>query len=215
MHRRNGLTLVEVLVVIAVIALLFMMILPPDHGDKARPERIGCVINLRQIGEAERVWENDHANKFSFEVSQTNGGTMEFTTGANAWRHFQLLSNALDTPKILICAADSNRFRKAATNFTTLNNSNLSYFIDLDSIETDPQRILSGDRNITNGTPIRNGILELTTNRAAGWTEDMHKNVGNILLSDGSVQQVSITGLRDAVENTGVFTNHLQMPVIP
>jgi hypothetical protein len=42
----------------------------------------------------------------------------------------------------------------------------------------------------------------------------VHKKAGNILLSDGSVQQLSITGLRAAIENTGLATNRLQMPVL-
>jgi len=52
--------------------------------------------------------------------------------------------------------------------------------------------ILSGDHNITNGTPVRNGLLELTTGNPAGWTAEMHNKVGNIGLADGSVQPVSI-----------------------
>jgi hypothetical protein len=222
--------LVDVLVIIALLAFLFMMLVPRGTGNKARPGRIGCVNNLKQIGQAERAWLSDHGDKFPFEVSQTNDGTMEFTTGANAWRHFQLFSNAfepphewrysewvpkpLDAPKVLICPAESDRLRRAATNFARLSNSNLSYFIGLDCTETNPQGVLAGDRNITNGTRIRNGILELTTNNPAGWTAEMHKNVGNVLLSDGSVQQLSGTGLRQAVENSGVFTNHFQMPIL-
>src|SRR6185437_7160601 len=143
MQRNKGLTLVEVLVLIAILAVFFMMLLPATStGGKPRVKRIRCVVDLKQIGEAEFNWANDHGGKFSFELSQTNGGTMEFTTGANAWRHFQGLSNALADPKILICPADSDRHRKASTNFAMLSNSNLSYFVGLDSIEADPQGIL-------------------------------------------------------------------------
>jgi len=209
----SGLTLVELLVVIVVVIFLYMMIIPARPGDRARATRIHCVNNLKQIGLAESVWAGDHGNEFSFQLSQTNGGTMEFTTGANAWRHFQVLSNELFTPRILICPEDDFH-TAAATNFNFLSNSNLSYFIGLDSMVTNPQGLLSGDCNITNGTPIKNGILELTTNRPAAWTAGTHKKVGNVTLSDGSVQQVSITGLRIAVENAGVFTNHLQMPIL-
>ncbi len=208
----SGLTLVELLVVIVVVIFLAMMLLPSTTGGKARSTRILCVNNLRQVGIAETVWAGDHGDKFSFQLSQTNGGTMEFTTGANAWRHFQVLSNELFTPRILICPEDDFH-TAAATNFNFLSNSNLSYFIGLDSTVTNPQGLLSGDCNITNGTSIKNGILELTTNQPAAWTAGTHKKVGNVTLSDGSVQQVSITGLRIAVENAGVFTNHLQMPI--
>jgi prepilin-type processing-associated H-X9-DG protein len=147
-------------------------------------------------------------------ISETNGGTMEFT-GANAWRHFQIMSNELSTPRILWCPTetDPNRFR--GTNFIWLNNSNLSFFVGVDvSNDLNPQMILSGDRNITNGLPIKNGILEVGSNSPAGWTAEMHNKVGNILLADGSVQQVSGAGLRSTIGNTSIATNRLQMPVL-
>jgi len=213
-NRQRGFTLVELLVIMAVITILACMLLPAGSRDRARPHRIQCVNNLKQIGEADRVWEGGHGDKYPFNISKTNGGTIEFTAGAGEFRHFQVMSNELSTPKILICSAESDRMRRFAANFAAFGNSNLSYFIGLDVTETDPQGVLCGDRNLTNGTPIRNGILELTKNTPAGWTAELHNKVGNVLLSDGSVQQLSITGLRSAVANTGTFTNRLQMPIL-
>jgi prepilin-type N-terminal cleavage/methylation domain-containing protein len=215
-RRDRGLTLVELLVVIVVLAIFWAYIFSGAEFANAKPRalRIQCVNNLQEIGLAERIWAGDHGHKYSFQVAETNGGTMSFITGPNAWRHFQIMSNELSTPKFLLCPADDLR-TVAATNFNFLSNSNLSYFVGLDSTEDDPQGLFSGDCNITNGTPIKNGILELTTNRPAGWTGGTHVKVGNVALSDGSVQQLSITGLRQGVANSGAFTNHLQMPVIP
>ena len=124
------------------------------------------------------------------------------------------MSNELASPVILICPAESDRMRTRATNFDFLSNSNVSYFVGLDASETNPQLILSGDRNITNGTPLKNAMLDLTTNTAAGWNAELHNGVGNIGLADGSVQQVSITGLQTIVTNTCPATNRLQMPVL-
>jgi prepilin-type processing-associated H-X9-DG protein len=42
----------------------------------------------------------------------------------------------------------------------------------------------------------------------------MHNKVGNIALADGSVQQVSITGLQMSVASTGAASNRLQMPIL-
>ncbi len=212
-QRERGLTLVELFVVMAVIttfAIFFLM--QPDRNGRTRAYRIQCVNNLKQIGLATRIWEGDHGDKYPWDVPGTSGGTMDFTSDLKEWRHFQVMSNELSTPQVLICPADSRAL--AATNFNWFNNSNLSYFIGLDISEANPQGILAGDRNITNGTPIRNGILELSTNHPAGWTDEMHKKLGNLLLSDGSVQQVSTRGLRDAIENSGAFTNRLQMPIL-
>jgi prepilin-type N-terminal cleavage/methylation domain-containing protein len=212
--RKRGLTLVELLVVIVAITILYSIFFSgADFSDaKRRAMRIQCVNNLKQTGLALRVWEGDHGDKYPMELSMTNGGTMEFTSGPNLFRHFQILSNELGTPNVLVCPIDKARI--AATNFVFLNNSNVSWFVGLNSSETNPQMILSGDNNITNGTPIRNGILELTSSQPLAWTAGMHNKVGNLVLADGSVQQVSQVGLRQAFENSNNGTNHLQMPVL-
>ncbi|MBC8094641.1 MAG: type II secretion system protein, partial [Akkermansiaceae bacterium] len=87
------------------------------------------------------------------QLSRTNGGTMEFT-GLRMSRHFQILSNELSAPKLLRCPADKDR--NAATNFTTdLTLDRLSYFVGLDASTTNPELLLAGDRNITNGTSLK------------------------------------------------------------
>jgi prepilin-type processing-associated H-X9-DG protein len=178
-----------------------------------RSPRIQCVNNLKQTALASYVWAGDNNDKFPPQVSATNGGSMEYITGTNVWRHFQVMSNELSTPKVIICPTDTQR-PFAATNFDWINNSNISFFFGIDATETNAQMFLAGDRNITNGTAVKNGLLELSTNRLSGWTSEMHNKVGNVALADGSVQQVSITGLRTLVGNTGFATNRLQMPVL-
>ena len=210
-QRERGLTLVELFVVLVVLTFFGLMLIPARSRGHANSGRMRCVNNLKQIGLATRVWEGDHGDKYPFSVSETNGGVREFAFGTNLWRNFQVMSNELSTPKVLICPTDS---RLAATNFVFLNNSNISFFIGIDAEETDPQMILAGDRNLTNGTPFKSGILEVTTNTPVGWTALMHNHVGNLTLSDGSVQQVSQTGLRTSVQNTSLFTNRLLMPIL-
>jgi hypothetical protein len=216
-QREHGLTLVELCVLIACVAifwLVFMSLVPTNHS-KARALRIQCVNNLKQTGLAFSIWAGDHSDKYPMEISETNGGTMEFITGTNLFRHFQVMSNELSTPKVLLCPADDDSRTVVATNFgSDLFNSHISFFIGLDTSSTNAQGLLSGDRNLTNGTPIRNGILEVRTNQPPGWTAGTHVKVGNLLMADGSVQQVSQVGLRQAVENAGPATNHLQMPVL-
>jgi len=211
-RRERGVTLVEFLVVFAVLIVLAIFFLSvPDRNARARALRVQCINNLKQTGLAFDVWANDHGEQFPMEISQTNGGTIEFTTGANEWRHFQIMSNELSTPKVLFCPADNSRL--FATNFAFFNNSNLSYFINLDFSHPNPSAIWSGDRNLTNGAPMHDGILEFTTNQPVAWTSEMHKKVGNLLLFDGSVSQVNKEGLRNAVANSGTFTNRFQMPI--
>ncbi len=205
-------TLFEVLAVLAAISILLAMYLSTLPR---RPYmRIQCVNNLKQVALATRVWGVDNNDKYPTAVPATNGGAMEYITGPNAWRIYQVMSNELSTPKVVICPDETDHSRFTATNFTYFNNSNISFFIGVDANEATPQAILSGDRNPTNGMPLKNALLELTTNRPSGWNSEMHRTFGNIALADGSVLQVSNTGLRVAVANTGFETNRLQIPVL-
>jgi competence protein ComGC len=207
----TGFTLIELLMIIAVLVFLAAFLLPslrPHHYDASR---INCVNNLKQVGLGFRVWSGDNNDKYPMLVSTNQGGSMELALAGDASATFQVMSNELSTPKILVCRNDSSR--SYATNFTSdFKSINLSYFVGVDAVETNVTMLLSGDRNITNGTRLRSGMLELTTNQLSGWTSEIHQKAGNICLADGSVQQVSIFGLRAAASNTGVATNRLALP---
>jgi type II secretory pathway pseudopilin PulG len=209
---RSGFTLTALLVIIVTLAVLAVLLLPAltmSHDDKAEraermARRIYCVNNLKQAGLAYRIWEGDHGGQYPMAVSTANGGTMEFTTGENTFRHFQVMSNELSTPKILICPADT---RTAADNFSYLRNDNVSYFVDLDADESHPQRFLDGDRNLIGTRAPENGILKLVPGQFVSWTGAMHGNDGNVGLTDGSVQQFSDDGVQAALKNSGDATN--------
>lgn len=209
----DALIVLAALMVLAAIFLPYMM--RPRRA--RRSPQVQCINNLKQIGLAYRIWEGDNGDTYPMFVPQTNGGTMGFTTGANAWRHFQVMSNELSTPKLLICPVESDPQRFVATNFDWLSNSNLSFFVGIVTNEVNPFMILSGDHNLTNGSAVKNGQLELTAAQPLGWTAQMHNSVGNIGLADGSVQHgvASVgVGLRNLVASTGVVTNLIQMPVL-
>jgi prepilin-type N-terminal cleavage/methylation domain-containing protein len=231
LERHRGMTLIEVMVVVVVVVLLFTLLLWPAVSKmRDHDQRIRCVNNLKQVGLAAYVWIDDHSGKYPMEISQTNGGTREFSTGANAFRHFQIMSNNLSTPSILLCPADSDRHRTLASNFWSFSNSNLSYSIGIFADQTNGKPILSSDRDLTNGLPFRNGILDLPTNQPVGWSSQLHKNCGNLVFGDGSVEETGVFGLREALSarrnilaennqfveltNTVPFTNRLQMPIL-
>ena len=132
-------------------------------------------------------------------------GSFAEQEGVEASRYYQMMSNSLANPKVLICPAD---VRKPARDIVSgLSNSNLSYFVGLDARDTNPQTFLSGDRNLTNGPLPPNRILVLNTNSPVGWTRDLHRYQGNIGLADGSVQQFSSFRLSAAPYN-----NRLAIP---
>jgi prepilin-type N-terminal cleavage/methylation domain-containing protein len=108
---------------------------------------------------------------------------------------------------------------------TQLDNSKISYFLGKDAADSNPQMVLMGDRNISgwlntaqspvlaygndgSGTAIYATAITMGTNMTSTttpiWTPaKMHQGQGNLLISDGSVQQVSSSRMRSQFNNTG------------
>src|ERR1035437_9834633 len=159
-HQRNrALTRTDVVVVIAILVILAAVILPGLAPHHTPSMKINCIFNLKQIGIAYRLWEGDNNGKYPMAVSVTNGGAMELIATGNVAACFQVMSNELSTPKILLCPEDTKRI--AATNFSTgFSGANISYFINPDAVETYPQMIMLGDDNLlVDGKPVQLGIL--------------------------------------------------------
>jgi len=205
----KALTLVEVLVVIAVIGVLFAVFMPAMSHRPMRAPRIMCTNNLKQIGLAFLIFANDHHEKYPMEIPVVEGGTKGIAGFGVVVPHFLVMSNELNTPKVLLCPADK---RTLGMNFPELRDVNVSYFVGLDASQTNVQSLLAGDRNITNGGSANNRILLLTTNQPVGWTMEIHRGSGNLSLGDGSVQQMTGGRLRDQLRASGVATNRLAIP---
>ena len=211
-QNSSGLTLIEAMIVVAIIAVLVAMLLPDLSRPRARAKRINCVNNLKQVGLSYRQWALDHHNNYPMQLSITNGGAMEWAAQGIAWPAYQVMSNELSTPKILVCPADKPR--KSASSFNQRTNAaNLSYFIGVDAHSQAPQMFLSGDSNLEiNRARLRSGIVTLLTNRLVGWSDEVHQKQGNVGLADGSVQGFSTSRMRDALVYTGDTTNRIILP---
>ena len=182
----RGLTLMELLLSVLLVLLLAAILLPMLAANRKRSSRVYCISNLKEVGLAYKIWSGDHNDRFPNAVSVTNGGSMESALAGEVVSTFQVMSNELSTPKILVCITDTGHHY--ATNFFgNFTTSNISYFIGVDATDAQPRGLLSGDANlVVNGQPVPPGLLNLTTNLAS-WTKNRHKATGNVVFSDGSV----------------------------
>ena len=142
--------MVDVLVLLAIMTVLVVVFAPQFKRANANRPRIRCVNNLKQIGLSFQIWARDHNGKYPMQVLTNDGGTMEFIGTPETFRHFQVMSNELNTPKILICPKETDKARRAANFFGSdrvpsngwtvpfANNLNLSYFVGADADPLDP-----------------------------------------------------------------------------
>lgn len=176
---------------------------------RAKHARIGCVSHLKNIGLGIRIYATDHGG--AFPVTGRLGTVDVNDDSEAAVRYLVAISNVIAVPQILVCPAD--RARKAASRFSQLTRTNISYFVSLDVTERQPNAFLAGDRNLTvDGAVATPGVLALTTNRVVGWTTELHGGEGNVAMGDGSVQQCSTLKLTGGLRASGLGTNRLAIP---
>ncbi len=205
----RGPKLKEVIAVVVVLGILAFFVLSALSAAKRMARMIACTNNVKQIGLAARIFASDNGGRFPMEIPVSDGGTREFAGFGVVVPHFLVISNELSVPKLLVCPADT---RTAASNFGDLRDWNISYFVGLDASQTNPQSLLTGDRNITNDSSVNDRILFLTRNHHVGWTKEIHQDAGNVALGDDSVQQVDSAGLQRVLGDSGVATNRLAIP---
>ena len=209
---RRGLTITEVLVVIAALLLITTIVLPFLAASKKKASRISCVNCLKENYLGFRIWAGDYDDKFPTEVLTEKGGAMEAAEAGDIVRIIQVASNELSTPKILVCPEDSTK--KGATNFSVgFDRDHISYFVGIDMTQSNPSSLFMGDDNLSvNGNQVKSGMLRLSTNAFATWTTGRHDYGGNVGLVDGNVSQLRFNDLQKIIVGTGVATNRLAIP---
>jgi prepilin-type N-terminal cleavage/methylation domain-containing protein/prepilin-type processing-associated H-X9-DG protein len=195
-------TLLETLVVIAIIGILAVMLLPAVEKARARSRQAACMSNLRQIGLGLQSFRHDHEGIYPTGVPVLLGGVKEFfftplgALRADWWeqshRVFQSLSNYIETPRIVVCPAD--KWRRRAESFHELKRENVSYFtvVAEPGLLDGPDDIWAGDAwfSLTNGMSIYTAERAWAIQRWSG-----HGGTrGNLLYADGRVESQGTEG---------------------
>jgi prepilin-type N-terminal cleavage/methylation domain-containing protein len=210
-NGNSGLTLIECLVVLAIIVLLAGFLLPVLANARVKHRRVNCINNLKQTTLGFGLYAGEHDGKFPIQISTNLGGTKEWVGAWAVFKHFQVLSNEIGSPKILFCPADSAR-TNAAT-FAAIGRSNLSYWIDQYAQKNESANLLLGDRNLAlNTVPLSAGSFLVATQQSLTWSKATHEYAGNISFCDGSTRSGYSHLLEAARLQQSIATNWLAIP---
>jgi len=208
--QKRALTFADVCVCLGIIVLAIVFLVPAISRPRHR-HYSWCTTNLKQDMLAIKIWAGDNNDKYPMQTSVTNGGTMELMNSSEAWRAFQVMSNELSTPKVLVCEEDKTH--TYGTSFDDSLKHHISYFVGVNATDVAPQSIVFGDSNFEfHKTTVPPGFFNMVSNNPPQWSSTRHPGSGNVALADGSVQSLTDKSLIQTLTITSLATNRIFIP---
>jgi len=208
-HAR-AFTSIELLACLAACLLLLAVIMPALAAARSRSDRVACLSNLRQIGNAFRQFALEHNDIMPWRQQAGPDGNYNEPAKHELWFQYWWLRGSIGTPRILMDPADTRPSARIAANWNldendglqTFKNRAVAYVLGIDSSTDLPRSLLVADRNILNSGYTGGGGFSTTVRvsvSTARWLDDVHRTFGNIAFADGSVDSVDDEGLRRAI----------------
>jgi prepilin-type processing-associated H-X9-DG protein len=200
-------TSVELLACITACALLVAVITPVLTTSRSQADRVACVSNLRHLERALRQFAMENYDYPPWRQFAPAGNYYE-PGKHQLWFQYWWLREGIGSPKYLMDPGETRTGARIATNWDLAGNGNgaVSYVLGLDSTTFLPRSIVVADRHILDAGY---GVCSSGIDRAAQlptlpnlyvrWTAEVHGEVGNVALADGSVESVDSDGLRRVV----------------
>jgi type II secretory pathway pseudopilin PulG len=208
--------LIELLAVIFIVVVVAAIVLPVSTGGPRKAYMAVCMSNERQITIGLIMFNGDHNGQFPWQLSATNGGSMESILNGRVFPHLREMSEYFaKKASVFVCPTDNARH--VATNYSQLLDENISYFLNLDAT-TNNTAILGGERHLeVNGKAVNPGMFVCSSNAVLNWTRELHGKVqngpiGGVFFSDGHVQFTRIKDLNSIFRNQPLATNRLCVP---
>ena len=113
-RKQHGFTLIEMLVVIAVVAILAALLLPALSRAKSDAKRIQCIGNVRQINLVLQIYANDHDDEIAYFTNN-----MYYAYKDCLLDYLGVSEDAASNNPVFVCPADTGLYKTALTHYSS------------------------------------------------------------------------------------------------